>query len=257
MSSPRRFIPDALKLWTDLEERPIAVVEVTWRTICGLYLLAPTKRNTDLLLGVLGKAQDKYDFQIYGLAFLSNHGSMLIGVRSTKHLSQILRFIGSNIPKEIGWHGTSYWRGKFWGRRARAILVQNDARLIERLTYIHANSVKEVLVKCPTKWPGAHSAGSLCHGSALTGTWYERERLWTSGRRNQLKERDVAITYEIKLAKLPHLKEMSDDAYQSLMKRICGEIREAGAEMRKKSGKKVWPIHKLRAVRGHVHASGV
>ena len=78
MPTPRRFIPDELKLWTDPEGRPIAVVEVTWRTICGLYLLAPTKRNTNLLLGVLGKAQDKYDFQIFALAFLSNHGSMLL-----------------------------------------------------------------------------------------------------------------------------------------------------------------------------------
>ena len=47
-----------------------------WRTICGLYLLAPTRRNTDLLLGVLDKAQDKYDPQSYALAFLSKHGSM-------------------------------------------------------------------------------------------------------------------------------------------------------------------------------------
>jgi len=249
VSSPRRFIPDALKLWTDPEGRPIAVIEVTWRTICGLYLLAPTRRNTDLLLGVLGKAQDKYDFQIYALAFLSNHGSMMLGVRSVEHLSEILRFVGCNIPKEIGCHGTSRWKGKFWGRRARAILIRSEERLLERLTYIHANSVKEILVKSPTQWPGAHSAKSLCYGSKLVGTWYERAKLWASGKR--LRERDVAITYEIRLAKLPHLAHLSDFEYQKLMEEICAQIRKMGQELRKKTGKKVWKIEALRAVRPH------
>ena len=57
MPSPLRYVPDEAKLWRDEEGNPIAVAEVTIRTIQGRFLMRPSPRSTSLLLGVIAKAQ--------------------------------------------------------------------------------------------------------------------------------------------------------------------------------------------------------
>ena len=102
MSSPLRFVPDAAKLWKDPTGNPIAIAEVTIRTLHGRYLMRPSSRSTSLILGVIAKAQEKYAFPLSGYAYLSNHGSILLGVKSAPHLSRIMNFIHSNIARELG-----------------------------------------------------------------------------------------------------------------------------------------------------------
>ena len=75
MSTPLRFIPDEAKRFKNRSGESIAVVEITIRTILGIYLLKPTPRNKSLILGVLGRAKERLDFELYGYAYLSNHGS--------------------------------------------------------------------------------------------------------------------------------------------------------------------------------------
>jgi hypothetical protein len=79
MPSPLRFIPEEAKLWTDSQGRPIAIVEITVRTIQGRFLMKPTPENTHLLLGVIGRAQSRLGLELYAYAYLSNHGSILRG----------------------------------------------------------------------------------------------------------------------------------------------------------------------------------
>ena len=102
MSTPYRFIPDEAKRWKDSQGQPIAVVEVTIRTILGIYLLKPTPRNKSLILGILGRAKERLGFELYGYAYLSNHGSLLVGVRDAEHLARIMEFIHGNIARELG-----------------------------------------------------------------------------------------------------------------------------------------------------------
>ena len=133
MAAPLRFIPEETKLWTDPKGRPIAIAEVTIRTSQGRYLMKPTPENTDLLLGVIGRAQAVLDFELYAYAYLSNHGSMLVGVRSAQHLSRVMNYIHANIAKELSRKENSDWSGQFIGRRGRAILVLGDEELEGRL----------------------------------------------------------------------------------------------------------------------------
>ena len=51
------------------------MVEVTIRTILGIYFLKPIVQNTHLILGILGRAKALLGFELYGYAYLSNHGS--------------------------------------------------------------------------------------------------------------------------------------------------------------------------------------
>ena len=61
MPSPLQFVPDSAKKWTDAKGRPIAIAEVTIRTVMGMFLLKPTPQNRGLILGVLDAARP--DFQ--------------------------------------------------------------------------------------------------------------------------------------------------------------------------------------------------
>ena len=143
MPTPLRYVPEEAFLWEDSQGRPVAVIEITIRCILGTYLLKPTERNTSLIRGVIGRAQEKLDFELYGYGFLSNHGSMLLGVLSAKHQSAIMEYIHSNIAREIGRTENSAWPGRFWGRRGRPIVVLSDEDLVNRMRYLLSNSTNE------------------------------------------------------------------------------------------------------------------
>ena len=82
MPSPLVFVPEEAMLWEDSQGRPIAIVEVTVKCLHGRGLLHPNQHSRSLLLGVIGRAQVMYDFELFGYAYLSNHGSILIGVQA-------------------------------------------------------------------------------------------------------------------------------------------------------------------------------
>jgi hypothetical protein len=61
MPRPLRFIPEK------------SLVEITTRTLQGRLLLKPSPELTDLILGVIGKAQTLYGMTIHAFVFLSTH----------------------------------------------------------------------------------------------------------------------------------------------------------------------------------------
>ena len=259
MTTPLRFIPDDAKRWTDTRGRPIAVVEVTIRTIQGRFLLAPTERNKSLILGVLGRALKLHDFELYGYAFLSNHGSMLIGVHSATHLSAIMQHIHSNIARELGRPQQSDWSARFWQRRGRAILVLTDEDLQARMKYLLANSTKEALVRKPTRWPGAHCAQALCFGRADVGAWVDRTRLCAlkrlarakKGRKSRVTEASATTWLPVTMKQLPCWAELSAAKYRQVIRDLCRDIEAEAAAERAESGREVVGAKRLRRVDPH------
>jgi hypothetical protein len=256
MSTAYQFIPDEAKRWTDRYGRPIAVVEVTIRTVGGMYLLTPNARNASLIRGVLGRAQERLDFELYGYAFLSNHGSMLVGVRDAKHLADIMEYIHSNIARELGRKEHSNWPGRFWGRRGTPILVLTNEDLVIRLKYLLANGTKEHLVKRPERWRGAHCAKAMCHGIVETGTWIDRTRLGifraaskSTGKR--VSEADATTYYEVVLSQLPCWAELDEHLYRQRMRAICKDISQAAAKEREESGQSVMGQKRLERMSPH------
>ena len=195
MSRPLRFIPDEYRNWTDSYGRDIAVVEITIRTVLGMFLLKPTPQNRSIIVGVMAHVQQRLKFDIYGYAWLSNHGSYLVGVTGPEHQSAIMREIHSQLARELGRPKYSDWDGAFWGRRGRPILVADEVDQIERLAYCLANSTKEHLVTRPERWPGAHAAKALCGSMTDKGIWKNRTKLDAlkrragSDKRRRLQER--------------------------------------------------------------------
>lgn len=143
------------------------------RTLHGRLLLRPISRANDLIVGVVGRAQRRYEIRIHGLVVLSNHAHLLLSPESPQQLAAFMEYVAGNIAREIGrLHG---WREKFWARRYRAILVSHEEEAqVGCLAYVLANGIKEGLVERPHHWPGVHCARALCHGSELRGTWFDR-----------------------------------------------------------------------------------
>ena len=249
MATPLRFIPDDTKLWPDRHGHPIAVVEVTTRTVQGRFLLKPTQENTSLILGVLGRAQRRYDFDLFGYAFLSNHYSLLLGVRSPEHLATTLCYINGNIARELGRTENSDWKEKFWGRRSRCILVLTDDDLRSRLRYLLANSTKEHLVKRPDRWPGAHCARPLCTGQQDTGAWVDRTELrrlrHIADKGRRVSQADATTYYPVRLSVLPCWAQLAASEQQGAVRQMCREISDQAAAERAASGGTVQGIKRL------------
>jgi REP element-mobilizing transposase RayT len=66
MPRPLRFVPAG------------SLVEITTRTIQSRLLLRPSPELTDIILGVIGKAQDLYGMAIHAFVVLSNHTHFLL-----------------------------------------------------------------------------------------------------------------------------------------------------------------------------------
>ena len=254
MPSPLRFVPNAAKLWKDPAGNPIAIAEVTIRTIQGRYLMRPSSRSTSLILGVISKAQEKYAFPLYGYAYLSNHGSILLGIRSAAHLSRIMNFIHSNIARELGRKEHSDWRGKFFERRGRAILVLSDEDMEARLKYLLSNGTKEGLVARPERWTGAHCARVLCQGGRDMGVWVNRSRMHRNVESYSEAEQEASDRIPVRLSQIPSRSHLSPEQYRSFIREMCREISVEAKEERK--GKPPLGVYRAERMNPHFKPEG-
>lgn len=217
MARPLRFLPRG------------SLIEVTLRTLHGRLLLRPSARANDLILGVVGRAQRKYQMQIHGLVVLSNHAHMLLSPSSPQQLAAFMDYVAGNIAREIGrLHG---WREKFWSRRYRAILVSHEEEAqAARLAYLLAHGVKEGLVERPHQWPGVHCVRALCHGTELHGTWFDRTVEYEARRRGRSPSpSDVRVPERVVLSPLPCWALMEAASYR---RRVAELVRNAAEQAR-------------------------
>ena len=75
MARPLRFVPTN------------ALVEVTTRTLQGRLLLKPSPELTDIILGVVGKAQDLYKMTIHAFVVVGTHAHFLLSPASAEKLA--------------------------------------------------------------------------------------------------------------------------------------------------------------------------
>jgi hypothetical protein len=209
---------------------PGSLVEVTVRTLHGRLLLRPSARANDLILGVIGRAQRKYEIEIHGLVVLGNHAHMLLSPRSPQQLAAFMDYLAGNIAREIGrLHG---WREKFWSRRYRAILVSHEEEAqAARLAYLLAHGTKEGLVERPHHWPGVHCARALCHGTELHGTWFDRTAQYEARRRGESRSpADFGTPERVVFSPLPCWAKLEPAAYRQ---RIAELVRNAIEQARR------------------------
>jgi hypothetical protein len=216
MPRPLRFIPEN------------ALVEITTRTLQGRLLLKPSPELTDLILGIIGKAQSLYGMTIHAFVFLSTHAHFLLSPASADQLAKFMQFVNANIAKEAG--RLHLWRERLWSRRYRAIVVADEKSAHARLRYILAHGAKEGLVGTPGAWPGPNCVAALTTGELLRGTWFDRSAEYLARQRGEtVFASQFATTFDIKVTPLPCLQHLTEDQRQSELRRIVGEI-QARAE---------------------------
>lgn len=210
MGRPIRYMPE-----------PHTIFEVTCRTIQGRYLLRPSKKLNDLVLGVIGRSAKRYPVKLYIFVVLSNHMHIILSAPDIQTLSQFMNFVNANIAKEAG--RLYQWREKFWGRRYTAIPILDDKALMGRVRYILAHGCKERLVRHPKNWPGINCVKVLTEGMQMSGTWIDRTGLYNSNQKER-NPKQFETSYEIRLAPIPCFARLSEQEQRNQWQTLVNEV---------------------------------
>ncbi len=217
---PRYILPNSLQ----------HVVDVVHQ---NRYLLCPSEELNGLFLGVLGRAQRKYDMTICAAVALCSHYHLLLRPRDGKHLADFMCFLKTNLAKTIG-HRFRGVVGHFFARRYHASMVSDEeAAQCRVLRYILSHGVKENLVDSVLAWPGVHSAGSMIDGRSMTGHWVDRS---SSGAREGRGSGRV-ITESVVLSPLPCWDHLVPLDWRRAVRDMVGDIDRQAAAERRLSGK--------------------
>ena len=230
-----------------------ALVEVTCRTLQGRFLLKPSRTLNDLILGVLGRAQELYPVKICGLVFLSTHYHMLLWVPDARLMARFMEYVGGNIAREAG--RLAGWREKFWGRRYQHIVVsQEEAAQVARLKYLLSNGCKEGLVARPQEWPGVHGVRALLEGEPLCGHWIDRTKQSAArNRREEVAEKDFATEHTVHLSPLPCWRDLSPEQLRVRHLNLLEEIESESAAERARVGRE--PLGPAGIAAQHPHST--
>ena len=180
------------------------LVEVTCRTVQGLFLLKPGGVLNRRLLGCLGKAQRRTSTALHSIEVLSSHLHLLLSVIDAQELSCFMQYFAGNSAREIC--RLRGWGDRVWGRRYRGIVVSDEEEVqVARLRYHLAQGCKEGLVSSPLEWPGLSTAQALYLGQReLQGDWIDRTGLYRARRRGEdVTERDHLERVPVPLTPLP------------------------------------------------------
>lgn len=226
------------------------VVEVTFRTVQGRYLMRPSSQVNDIILGVLGRAQAKFPVELFAFVFLSNHAHILMRVESAERMAEFTGFLKSNLAKELG--RIYDWREKFWAKRYHSASVADSEKIqTERFLYLLKNSCKENLVASPLEWPGVSSAAALYRGEmTMTGTWYNRTAEYRARQRG--KRKLFPSTETVYLSPLPFLEHCSAKEQREF---VVNAVRQVEEETRARhQQERTRPLGARRVRRQNPHA---
>ncbi len=163
---------------------PNSLQHVTDVTFQNRHFLRPSKEVNERLLGVIGRAQKKYEMVIHGVAVASTHWHFLLRPRDAAHLSSFMCFVKTNVSKEIG-NKLLGWDGPFFdGRYHSTTVSEEEIDQVGVLRYLLAHGPKELLVDTVAEWPGVHSAMATIEGEDMVGKWLDRTSEYNFRARN-------------------------------------------------------------------------
>ena len=211
-------------------------MEVTSKTLHGRFLLRPTPELNDLIGGILGRAQHRFEVEVMAYVFLSNHYHLLIWARDARQLAGFVGYLNSKLAREVS--RLTGWSGKIWERRYQAILVSDEEPAqVERFRYLLSHGCKENLVARVRDWPGIHCARALLDGEPLAGHWFDRSREYSARQRGERFDRLRYATVEnVSLSPLPCWRHLSPDAYRQRVAELVEAAEQVAAEERERMG---------------------
>jgi hypothetical protein len=223
------------------------MVEVTARTIGGRFLLRPEPRLNERIVGVLARAQQYADIEIYGVNFQSSHPHLDVGVEDSEQLAAFFCYAQGNIAKEV--NRLQGWSDKLWARRYSAILVSDEEEAqVARLRYLLENGCKEGLVASPRDWPGVSSTWALYNGTMkMDGKWVDRTALYQAKQQGaDVLERDFTTPETLVLSQIPAWRHLSREQYRDRIRDIVHEIEWETRKRHRLAGTRPLGVKKIR-----------
>jgi REP element-mobilizing transposase RayT len=204
---------------------------ITTKTVQDRFLLKPSPLVNEVIGGILARAVQMYDVELFGYIVMSNHVHLLARAEGKK-LSEFVQYVFGNIARKVGL--VRGWKSAVWQHRCSMIAVLDDEALEERLQYMLSHGVKESLVEAPEQWPGLHMAKEVLQGPREYRyyTFAELDEALFAAEREP---KGPVLKYLLKLTPLPHW------AMRALakMREILDGIKEAAL------GKKVSGTQKI------------
>jgi hypothetical protein len=225
MARKLRFVP-----------RTRTLISITCRTVQGRFLLRPGPQLNDIVLGILGRAQRRYETTISAFSALSSHFHLLLVVDSASEAANFMRYTKSKLAREV--NRLTGWRGPVFDRRYEMTIVSDEeAAQIERLAYVLSQSVKENLIERVRQWLGVHSAGALIDGTPLQGHWFNRTLEFAARlRREDVGPMRYATVETVTFSPIPCWAHLSAELYRARIAELVESIEAEAARARERTG---------------------
>ena len=217
--------------------QPDSLVDITCRTIGGLFLLRPSEEVNEIIRGILARYARIHEMKVIFWVCLSNHAHGILHIRDPEQLALFMRDVNREIAKKIG--PLQGWHRKLWYRRYDAIpIADEEASMIERLTYMLSQSVKENLCEAVADWPGLHAAHHIATGEPIRGIWRDSTLEGRQKRCGRKLDPSLYLFEEtLELTKLPCWAHLSDEDYRGRVAEIVRDIEKKAAEKRELEGR--------------------
>ncbi len=225
MARKLRFIPHARTL-----------ISITCRAVQGRFLFRPGPALNDLVVGVLGRAQRRYETAISAVFVMSSHVHLLLVVDDAQEPTAFMRYFKSKFAREV--NRLTGWRGPVFDRRYEmTVVTDEDAAQIERLRYVLGQAVQANLVERVCQWPGVHSAGVLIDGTPLTGHWFDRTQEFIARlRRKDIGPMQYATAEYVTFSPVPCWAHLSPELYRARIASLVEAIETDAARERARTG---------------------
>lgn len=224
-----------------------SLVEVTSRTVQGRFLLRPSAKLNQSIVGILARAQGRTGMRICAFVYLSNHCHLLLYPSDACQLARFMAYVNSNIAREAG--RLHNWKERFWGRRYTDIVISHEPEAQEqRIRYLLSQGVKEGLVASPRHWPGASSVRALTRGSVIHGEWVDRSAQYRAHQRGERNPSEAYASHEaLELTPLPCWSHLTVAQRQTRFRHMIRDI-EAEAASKKRT-----PLGREAVLQQHPH----
>jgi putative transposase len=228
---------------------PDGIYFLTNRCTDQKYLMKASEDVNRIILGLLAKYADKHDIEIFAFVFMFNHYHMLARSQALKmHL--FMKDFQGQLARKL--NHLRRRTGSFWQDRYTATRVLDDEALVDKLKYTICNPCESNLVRHPKLWEGLNSYSIHKSGDPMVGEVVDRKLYWSLRRKRSNKDLSEAQLiematkrYELKMAKLPKWKNLSDEAYDA---KICELVEEHALDLAEARNVPCLGLRKVRAV---------
>jgi putative transposase len=110
-------------------------------------------RARNLFLKILGEVRVRHKFELIGYVVMPEHVHLIISEPKLLTPSQAMQIVKQRVSRRMrGKVRSTLNQRRFWQRRFYDFNIYSEAKLKEKLDYMHGNPVKRKLVRRPQDW---------------------------------------------------------------------------------------------------------